>query len=113
MLPTIEPFATGQLPLAGNNSMYWEASGTPSGKPALYLHGGPGSGLGAGYRRWFDPNAYFIISFDQRGCGRSRPRVTDPSADHPSKTTHALIWDIKTLREHLGGDQWLVTGVSW
>src|SRR5438105_15565076 len=98
MFPTIEPFATGQLPLAGNNSMYWEASGTPNGKPALYLHGGPGSGLGTGYRRWFDPHAYFIISFDQRGCVRSRPLVTDPSADLSSTPTHALNSDIEPLR---------------
>jgi proline iminopeptidase len=73
----------------------------------------PGSGVGSGYRRWFDPNAYFIISFDQRGCGRSRPLVTDPSADLASNTTHALVSDIEALREHLGVEQWLLTGVSW
>ena len=113
MFPPIEPFAFGHLQVAGSNELYWETSGNPSGKPALYLHGGPGSGLGSGYRRWFDPSDYFIISFDQRGCGRSRPLVTDPSADLASNTTHALVSDIEALREHLGVEQWLVTGVSW
>ena len=93
--------------------MYWEASGNPKGKPALYLHGGPGSGLQTGYRQHFDPERYLTVGFDQRGCGRSRPLVTDPDYDLGSNTTHALIADIEQLREHLGIERWLLTGMSW
>jgi proline iminopeptidase len=92
--------------------MYWEASGNPKGEPALYLHGGPGSGLQTGwYRQHFDPERCLIVSFDQRGCGRSRPWVTE--CDLGSNTTQALIADIEQLREHLGIERWLLTGVSW
>ena len=93
--------------------MYWEASGNPEGKPALYLHGGPGSGCQTGYRQHFDPEQYLIVSFDQRGCGRSRPLVTDPDYDLGSNTTQALLADIEQLREHLGVHRWLLTGMSW
>jgi proline iminopeptidase len=93
--------------------MYWEASGNPEGKPALYLHGGPGSGCQTGYRQYFDPEQYLIVSFDQRGCGRSRPLITDPDYDLGSNTTQALLADIEQLREHLGVQRWLLTGMSW
>jgi proline iminopeptidase len=93
--------------------MYWEASGNPKGKPALYLHGGPGSGLQTGHRQLFDPGQYLLVSFDQRGCGRSRPLVTDSDYDLASNTTQALIADIEQLREHLSIERWLLTGVSW
>ena len=93
--------------------MYWEASGNQKGKPALYLHGGPGSGCQAGYRQHFDPERYLIVSFDQRGCGRSQPLVTDPDYDLGSNTTQALLADIEQLREHLGVQRWLLTGMSW
>jgi proline iminopeptidase len=93
--------------------MYWEASGNPQGKPALYLHGGPGSGLQTGYRQFFDPERYLIVSFDQRGCGRSLPLASDPDSDLASNTTQALLADIEQLREHLGIERWLLTGVSW
>jgi proline iminopeptidase len=93
--------------------MYWEASGNPKGKPALYLHGGPGSGLQTGHRQLFDPERYLLVSFDQRGCGRSRPLVTDSDYDLASNTTQALIADIEQLREHLFIERWLLTGVSW
>src|ERR1700756_2888991 len=69
----IEPFKSEILQLADGSGMYWEASGNPKGKPALYLHGGPGSGLRSGYRQHFDPERYLVLAFDQRGCGRSRP----------------------------------------
>jgi proline iminopeptidase len=92
--------------------MYWEASGNPEGKPALYLHGGPGSGCQTGYRQHFDPEQYLIVSFDQRGCGRSRPLITDPDYDLGSNTTQALLADIEQLREHLGVQRWLLTGMS-
>lgn len=113
MFPPIEPFRTGSLRVADGNEIYWEASGNPAGKPALYLHGGPGGGVGAGYRRHFDPAHWLIISFDQRGCGRSRPLVTDPSADLASNTTQAIIADMEALRVHLGVSEWLIVGVSW
>jgi len=93
--------------------MYWEACGNPKGKPALYLHGGPGSGAQTWYRQHFDPQRYLIVSFDQRGCGRSRPLVTERDYDLASNTTESLIADIEELREHLCIERWLLTGVSW
>lgn len=113
MFPPIEPFKTGWLRVADGNEIYWEASGNPEGKAALYLHGGPGGGIKTGYRRHFDPERFLIVSFEQRGCGRSRPLVTDPSANLSTNTTQAIILDIEELREHLGVSKWLLTGVSW
>jgi proline iminopeptidase len=109
----IEPFKSDILQLADGTSLYWEASGNPKGKPALYLHGGPGSGAQTWYRQHFDPERLLIVSFDQRGCGRSRPLVTDPGYDLRSNTTQALLTDIEQLREHLAVERWLLTGVSW
>ena len=109
----IEPFRSEILQLADGSGMYWEASGNPKGKPALYIHGGPGSGLQTGYRQHFDPERYLILSFDQRGCGRSRPLVTHPEYDLGSNTTQALLADIEQLREHLCIERWLLAGVSW
>jgi proline iminopeptidase len=109
----IEPFRSEILQLPDGSGLYWEASGNPKGKPALYLHGGPGSGMQTWYRQHFDPEQYLIVSFDQRGCGRSRPLVTDPDYDLGSNTTQALLADIEQLREHLGIERWLLTGVSW
>lgn len=114
MFPPIEPFASGFLPVSDGNEIFWEASGNPHGKPALHLHGGPGSGSGAGYRRRFDPEKFLIVGLDQRGCGRSRPLVSDPGAPPLStNTTQALIADIEALRTHLNVETWLVTGLSW
>jgi len=109
----IEPFETGNLHVSDGNRIYWEASGNPRGKPALFLHGGPGSGLKAGYTDYFDPDKFLIISFDQRGCGRSRPLATDPKADLATNNTEALIADIEKLRESLEIDRWLIAGMSW
>ena len=109
----IEPFKSEILKLADGSSIYWEASGNPKGRPALYLHGGPGSGLLTGYRHHFDPERYLIVSLDQRGCGRSRPLATDPGYDLESNTTQSLIADIEQLREYLGIERWLLTGLSW
>jgi proline iminopeptidase len=109
----IEPFASGLLPVSDGNEIYWEASGKRSGKPALYLHGGPGGGMKAGYRRWFDPATHLIVGFEQRGCGRSRPLVTDDLATLRTNTTPRLIEDIEALRTHLDVDRWLLAGVSW
>jgi proline iminopeptidase len=111
-MPT-EPFRSEILQLADGSGIYWEASGNPNGKPALYLHGGPGSGVQTWYRQHFDPERYLIVSFDQRGCGRSQPLVTHPNYDLGSNTTQALISDIERLREHLGVERWLLTGMSW
>lgn len=109
----IDPFATGYLPVGDGNEIYWEISGNPKGKPALYLHGGPGGGISSGYRRRFDPKSFLIVSFEQRGCGRSRPRVTDVGIDLMTNTTQALISDIEKLRIHLNVDKWLLLGISW
>ncbi|MDA8069534.1 MAG: prolyl aminopeptidase [Actinomycetota bacterium] len=114
MHPAIEPFASGLLAVGGDVEIYWETSGNPHGRPALYLHGGPGSGLGpGGYRRRYDPERYLIVGIDQRGCGRSRPLVTEALDALKLNTTKALIDDIEAVREHLGIDRWLVSGVSW
>lgn len=113
MFNAIEPFATGYLPVGDGNEIYWETSGNPRGKPALYLHGGPGGGIGTGYRRHFDPELFLIVSFEQRGCGRSKPSVADPGVDLMTNTTQALIADIEALRTHLKINNWLVLGISW
>jgi proline iminopeptidase len=112
--PPIEPFASGLLPVGGGVEIYWEASGNPAGRPALYLHGGPGSGLrGGDYRRRYNPERHLIVGLDQRACGRSRPRVTDALGNLGANTTEALIADIEAVRGHLGIGRWLVSGVSW
>lgn len=112
--PPIQPFATGMLRRDDGAEIYWEASGSPDGRPALFLHGGPGSGLGSGgYRRRFDPARHLIIGLDQRGCGRSRPLVTESPAVLQSNTTQTLVADVEAVRAHLGIARWLVSGVSW
>lgn len=93
--------------------MYWEVCGNPQGKPALYLHGGPGAGASPGQRRFFDPEAYRIVIIDQRGCGRSRPLASSPVIDLSSNTTQHLIADIERLREHLSVKDWTILGLSW
>lgn len=113
MFPPIEPYETGLLPVGDGCAIYWETSGNPTGRPALHLHGGPGGGMKAGYRRRFDPDEFMIVGFDQRGCGRSVPLVTHDRASLATNTTPALIADIELLRQHLGVDRWLLTGVSW
>jgi proline iminopeptidase len=109
----IEPYASGLLDVGDGQRVYWETSGNPDGRPALLLHGGPGSGCVPGMRRPFDPAGYRIISFDQRGCGRSTPHASDPVIELDTNTTDHLIADIERLREHLGVERWLVAGWSW
>jgi proline iminopeptidase len=110
----VQAHASGMLAVGGGHEIYWEESGNPAGIPALYLHGGPGSGLGkGGYRDRLDPTRYRIIGLDQRGCGRSTPLVTGPGYDLSQNTTADLIADIEKLREHLRVDWWLVNGASW
>jgi proline iminopeptidase len=114
VFPPIEPFAHGWVTNPQGDRIYWETSGNPAGKPALYLHGGPGSGLGqGGYRRRFDPEKYLLVGIDQRGCGRSTPLVIDALDRLASNTTQGLIADIERVREQLAIERWLVSGVSW
>ncbi|MEN3975583.1 prolyl aminopeptidase [Emcibacter sp. SYSU 3D8] len=113
LYPDIEPHARGMLDVGDGQSIYWESCGNPSGRPAVMLHGGPGSGCTPGMRRIFDPHAYRIILFDQRGSGRSRPHASASEADLSVNTTDHLIADMETLRNHLGVARWLVWGGSW
>ncbi|MEV0592823.1 prolyl aminopeptidase [Nonomuraea cavernae] len=113
MYPPIEPYDHGHLDTGDGHLVYWEVSGNPEGKPALVVHGGPGSGCTPNARRGFDPERYRIIQFDQRNCGRSLPHASDPDADLTTNTTHHLIADMERLREHLGVDRWLLYGGSW
>lgn len=111
--PPIEPHARGMLDVGDGHRLYWEVSGNPDGVPAVVLHGGPGSGCSGRERRYFDPSAYRIVLFDQRGAGRSTPHASEPDADLSTNTTPHLVADIERLREHLGIEQWLVLGGSW
>src|SRR4051794_17596654 len=111
--PPIEPHAAGRLDAGDGNAVYWEACGNPGGKPALVVHGGPGSGCRASMRRRFDPDRYRVVLFDQRGCGRSTPHASDPATDMSVNTTEHLLADIERLREHLDIDRWLLHGGSW
>ena len=111
--PPTEPFVHGMLDVGDGQLIYWEMCGDPDGKPAVGLHGGPGSGSTPGSRRLFDPEAYRIVLLDQRGAGRSLPHASDPAADLSVNTTDHLLGDLERLREHLGIDHWLVYGNSW
>ena len=111
--PPIEPYDQGMLDVGDGNLVYWEVCGNPNGKPALVVHGGPGSGCGPGSRRYFDPERYRVVLFDQRGCGRSTPHASDPATDMSVNTTQHLLADMERLREHLGIERWLLFGGSW
>jgi proline iminopeptidase len=111
--PHTEPYNSDMLDAGDGHQVYWECCGNPTGKPALYLHGGPGSGCSAGQRRFFDPNLYRVVLFDQRGCGRSRPLASEPDVDLSTNTTTHLIADIEALREMHGVDRWTILGLSW
>jgi proline iminopeptidase len=113
LYPKIEPYDSGLLAVGEGNLIYWETCGNRDGKPAVVLHGGPGSGCGPQWRRYFDPSAWRVVLFDQRGCGRSTPCAGDPTASLTTNTTHHLLADIERLRRHLGVDRWLVFGGSW
>ena len=108
LYPPIEPYASGMLDVGDGHSLYWERCGTPGGKPAVFLHGGPGGGCGPDQRRQFDPALYDVLLFDQRGCGRSVP-----FASLEANTTWHLVADIEKLREMVGCEKWLVFGGSW
>ena len=113
LYPEIEPYEYSKLDAGGGNLVYWEACGNPRGKPAIVLHGGPGSGCSPWWRRLFNPNLYRIILFDQRGCGRSRPHASAFETDLTNNNTQNLISDIELLRQRLNIDGWLVMGASW
>ena len=108
LYPAIKPYRSGYLRVSEVHELYYEESGNPRGKPAVFLHGGPGGGTDARMRCFFDPKRYRIVLFDQRGCGKSRPH-----ANLVDNTTWHLVEDIERLREHLGIEQWLVFGGSW
>ncbi|MET8971197.1 prolyl aminopeptidase [Streptomyces hydrogenans] len=113
MRPQTTPYATGLLDVGDGNRVHYEVHGNPDGKPALVVHGGPGSGSSPGSTRLFDPEKYRIVLFDQRGCGRSLPHASDPAADLSVNTTAHLVADMERLRVHLGVDRWLLYGGSW
>lgn len=104
----IEPYQTGTLRLDERHVMYWEQCGNPSGIPVVFLHGGPGAGATQAHRRFFDPETYRIIIFDQRGAGRSTPR-----GEIADNTTQHLIADMEQLRIYLNLEKWLLFGGSW
>ncbi len=108
LYPPIEPYRTGRLRVSDQHVLYFEESGNPRGKPALFLHGGPGFGTDPSQRRFFDPSAYRIVLFDQRGSGKSIPH-----ASLVDNTTWHLVADIEKLRQELGVEKWLVFGGSW
>ncbi len=113
LYPPIEPYEHGMIEAGDDNRVYWETCGHPGGKPALVVHGGPGSGCSAWHRRLFDPAAYQVVLFDQRGCGRSTPNASAPSTDLANNPTANLIADMELLRQRLGIDQWMLFGGSW
>ncbi|MEM9195462.1 MAG: prolyl aminopeptidase [Myxococcota bacterium] len=108
LYPPVEPHDQGFLDVGNQHRVYWEVSGNPTGKPAVFVHGGPGGGTDADNRRYWDPNVYRIVLFDQRGCGKSTPYA---SLEH--NTTWDLIGDMELLRAKLGIDRWQVFGGSW
>jgi proline iminopeptidase len=108
LYPPIEPFNNGMLAVSPLHSLYFEEAGNPQGKPVVFLHGGPGGGCNADHRRYFDPQKWRIVLFDQRGCGRSTP-----FAELRENTTWDLVADIERLREHLQIERWAVFGGSW
>ncbi len=108
LYPAAEPFDQGMLALDDVHTMYWETCGNPLGVPVLFLHGGPGGGCSVEHRRFFDPDVFRIVLFDQRGAGNSKPL-----GEAQDNTTRHLVRDIETLRDYLGVKQWLVFGGSW
>lgn len=108
LFPPIEARASGLLQVDALHALYWEESGRPDGIPVVFLHGGPGAGCSPRHRCFFDPAAYRIILFDQRGAGRSRPL-----GELRDNTTQALMSDMEKLRQHLGVERWLLFGGSW
>jgi proline iminopeptidase len=113
LFPLVQPYDAGTMSVGDDNQLYWEVCGNPRGVAALVVHGGPGSGCVPGMRRFFDPDKYRVVLFDQRGCGRSTPHASEPAVDLQTNTTDNLIGDIELLRHHLGVRRWVVAGWSW
>jgi proline iminopeptidase len=103
----------GLLEVGGADRVFWEAFGSPGAKPAVVVHGGPGSGCSPWWPTLFDLDAYRLVCFDQRNCGRSTPHASTPGIDLSANTTAHLVADMERLREHLGIERWLVLGGSW
>jgi proline iminopeptidase len=108
----MEPYEHGVLDVGDGNQIYWEVVGNPGGKPAVFVHGGPGAPAN-GARRALDGEKFRLVIFHQRGCGRSTPHASDPATDMSVNTTDHLIADMEKLRQHLGIEKWLVFGGSW
>ena len=108
LFPAIQPAKTWRFPVSELHTLYLEECGTAKGVPLVFLHGGPGGSCEPGHRRFFDPEAYRIILFDQRGCGKSKPH-----ASLEDNTTWDLVADLEKIREHLGIKRWVVFGGSW
>lgn len=108
LYPLIEPYDSGRLQVSPIHNVYYEQCGNPEGQPVVFLHGGPGGGIVADYRRYFDPAAYRVVLFDQRGSGQSTPH-----AELEGNTTWDLVEDIEALRTQLGVESWHVFGGSW
>lgn len=108
LYPPIEPYRTGRLRVSDVHELYFEESGNPQGKPVVFVHGGPGGGTDPKQRRFFDPEYYRIVLFDQRGSGQSTPY-----ASLEDNTTWHLVSDMEVLRDHLGIEKWQVFGGSW
>ncbi|QGY00110.1 prolyl aminopeptidase [Roseovarius faecimaris] len=108
LYPPIEPFDRRMMDMGDGHKVYVEQSGRHDGVPVIVLHGGPGGGCSPAMRRYFDPDVYRIVLFDQRGCGRSRPH-----ASVEANTTWHLVADIERIREALGVEKWIVFGGSW
>ncbi len=108
LFPPVEPFARQMIDVGDGHQVYMEQSGNPKGRAVIVLHGGPGGGCSPAMRRYFDPELYHIILFDQRGCGRSTP-----NASIEANTTWHLVADIERIRELLGIEQWIIFGGSW
>jgi proline iminopeptidase len=108
LYPDIKPYVTHSLPVDGLHTLHAEECGNPQGLPVVFVHGGPGAGCEPYHRRFFDPNVYRIVLFDQRGAGRSTPH-----AELTGNTTRHLVADMEALRTHLEIERWVVFGGSW
>jgi proline iminopeptidase len=108
LYPELQPYSQCYLNVTPPHSLYVEECGNPNGLPVIFIHGGPGSGCSENDRRFFDPDKYRIILFDQRGCGRSKPLALIEN-----NTTDDLVNDIEIIREHLSIRRWIVFGGSW
>lgn len=108
LFPPLEPYDSFRLPVSGLHEIHVEQAGNPAGKPVIFFHGGPGAGISPLHRRFFDPKAWRIVLFDQRGSGRSTPL-----GELRENTTWDLVADAERIRERLGIDRWLVFGGSW